>query len=66
MELKRYADAAPFQFGDFTVRELSPEVFSIGSVRAKPSVPGRATRFTSPPARSTASTTADTKTCDFC
>lgn len=32
MELKRYVDAAPFQFGDFTVRELSPEVFSIGSV----------------------------------
>ncbi len=32
MELKRYADAAPFQFGDFTVRELSPDVFSIGSV----------------------------------
>ncbi len=32
MELKRYTDAAPFEFGDFTVRELSPEVFSIGSV----------------------------------
>ena len=32
MELKRYADAAPFEFGDFVVRELSPEVFSIGSV----------------------------------
>ncbi|MEN8233436.1 MAG: cupin domain-containing protein [Actinomycetota bacterium] len=32
MELKRYADAAPFEFGVFTVRELSPEAFSIGSV----------------------------------
>ena len=32
MELKRYKDAAPFEFGDFTVRELSPDVFSIGSV----------------------------------
>jgi mannose-6-phosphate isomerase-like protein (cupin superfamily) len=32
VELKRYTDVAPFEFGDFTVRELSPEVFSIGSV----------------------------------
>lgn len=32
MEHKRYVDAAPFQFGDFTVRELSSEAFSIGSV----------------------------------
>ena len=32
MELKRYKDAAPFEFGDFTVRELSPDAFSIGSV----------------------------------
>ena len=32
MQLKRYADAAPFEFGDFTVRELSPEAFDIGSV----------------------------------
>ena len=32
MELKRYADAPPFEFGDFVVRELSPDVFSIGSV----------------------------------
>ena len=32
MELKRYADAPPFEFGDFVVRELSPDAFSIGSV----------------------------------
>ena len=32
MELKRYADAAPFEFGDFVVRELSADAFSIGSV----------------------------------
>lgn len=32
MELKRYAEAAPFEFGDFVVRELSPDAFSIGSV----------------------------------
>ena len=32
MELKRYADAAPFEFGDFVVRELSPDAFSVGSV----------------------------------
>jgi len=32
MELKRYADAAPFEFGDFTVRELSPASFTVGSV----------------------------------
>jgi len=32
MERKRYADAAPFEFGDFVVRELSPDAFSIGSV----------------------------------
>ncbi len=43
MELKRYTDAAPFEFGDFTVRELSPDVFSIGSV-AEISVPVGAER----------------------
>lgn len=32
MELKRYSDAAPFEFGDFIVRELSPEAFTVGSV----------------------------------
>ena len=32
MELKRYTDAAPFEFGDFVVRELSPEAFTLGSV----------------------------------
>lgn len=32
MEHKRYADAAPFEFGDFVVRELSTAAFSVGSV----------------------------------
>ena len=32
MERKRYTDAAPFEFGDFVVRELSPDAFTIGSV----------------------------------
>ena len=32
MEHKRYGEAAPFEFGDFVVRELSSEAFSIGSV----------------------------------
>jgi len=32
MELKRYADAVPFEFGDFVVRELSPAAFNIGTV----------------------------------
>lgn len=32
MEHKRYADAAPFEFGDFVVRELSGDAFSVGSI----------------------------------
>ena len=32
LERERYADTAPFEFGDFVVRELSGKAFSIGSV----------------------------------
>ena len=31
MELKRYADAAPFMFGDFELREVTPDAFSAAS-----------------------------------
>jgi len=31
MELKRYADAAPFIFGDFELRELTPDAFDAAS-----------------------------------
>ena len=32
MELKRYEDAGEFVFADFTIRELSPDAFDVGSV----------------------------------
>ncbi len=38
MELKRYADAAPFIFGDFELRELTPDAYS-GSSFAEIVVP---------------------------
>ena len=38
MELKRYADAAPFIFGDFELRELTPDTYS-GSSFAEVIVP---------------------------
>ena len=28
MELKRYSDASPFMFGDFELRELTPDAYS--------------------------------------
>ena len=28
MELKRYADATPFMFGDFELRELTPDAYN--------------------------------------
>ena len=31
MELKRYADAVPFEFGDFELRELTPAAFQLAS-----------------------------------
>jgi mannose-6-phosphate isomerase-like protein (cupin superfamily) len=31
MELKRYTDAAPFMFGDFELREMTPDAFSAAS-----------------------------------
>ena len=31
MELKRYNDAIPFEFGDLQLRELTPDVFDIAS-----------------------------------
>jgi mannose-6-phosphate isomerase-like protein (cupin superfamily) len=31
MELKRYADAAPFIFGDFELRELTPDAYTRAS-----------------------------------
>ena len=31
MELKRYADSAPFAFGDIELRELTPEAFDLAS-----------------------------------
>ncbi len=38
MELKRYADAAPFVFGDFELRELTPDSYA-GSSFAEVIVP---------------------------
>ena len=38
MELKRYEDAAPFVFGDFELRELTPDAFT-GSSFAEIVVP---------------------------
>lgn len=32
MELKRYEDAGEFVFADFTIREISPDAFDVGSV----------------------------------
>jgi mannose-6-phosphate isomerase-like protein (cupin superfamily) len=32
MDLKRYEDAGVFTFADFTLRDLSPEAFDLGSV----------------------------------
>lgn len=31
MELKRYTDATPFEFGDLQLRELTPDVFDMAS-----------------------------------
>ena len=31
MELKRYTDATPFEFGDLQLRELTPDVFDTAS-----------------------------------
>lgn len=31
MEFKRYSDAVPFGFGDFELRELTPDAFDIAS-----------------------------------
>lgn len=31
MEIKRYADAAPFVYGDFELRELTPDAFDVAS-----------------------------------
>lgn len=31
MELRRYSDAKPFEFGDFELRELTPDAFDIAS-----------------------------------
>lgn len=31
MELKRYVDATPFIFGDFELRELTPDAFDLAS-----------------------------------
>jgi mannose-6-phosphate isomerase-like protein (cupin superfamily) len=31
MEFRRYADAAPFMFGDFELRELTPDAFGAAS-----------------------------------
>jgi mannose-6-phosphate isomerase-like protein (cupin superfamily) len=32
MQVKRYEDAGEFVFADFTIRELSPDAFDVGSV----------------------------------
>ncbi len=31
MEYKRYSDASPFEFGDFELRELTPDAFDLAS-----------------------------------
>ena len=32
MQVKRYESATPFSFAEFTLRELSPAAFDIGTV----------------------------------